>query len=199
MRGRLLSLLWLFLLLGTGAAPASPLVEAARNQVGVTLLYDPAYVRLDYPMGDVPIERGVCSDVLIRALRVLGLDLQQRVHEDMRANFARYPALWGLTRTDRNIDHRRVPNLETWLRRQGAEIAKGVSAVEFQPGDIVSWRLPGNLPHIGIVSDRLTTEGRPLILHNIGAGTQEQDVLHAWPITAQFRLPAALLQADSAD
>jgi len=192
-------LLGLCLLPCSGAALASPLVEAARSQVGVTLLYDPAYVRLDYPMGDVPIERGVCSDVLIRALRVLGLDLQQRVHEDMRAHFAGYPALWGLTRPDRNIDHRRVPNLETWLRRQGAELAQGDAATDFQPGDIVTWRLPGNLPHIGIVSDRVNADGRPLILHNIGAGTQEQDVLHAWPITAQFRLPPALLGAANAN
>jgi uncharacterized protein YijF (DUF1287 family) len=197
MRTKVQLLLMLALVLGARTVAASPLVDAARGQVGVTLIYDPAYVRLNYPLGDVPIERGVCSDVLIRALRVLGLDLQQRVHEDMRAHFSSYPPLWGLSRPDRNIDHRRVPNLETWLRRQGAEIAKGDAPTDFQPGDIVSWRLPGNLPHIGIVSDRMNAEGRPLILHNIGAGTQEQDVLFAWPITAQFRLPVSLLEASA--
>lgn len=171
------------------AAKSAPLAEAARQQIGVTTLYDPAYVRLDYPLGDVPIERGVCTDVVIRAYRLLGLDLQQAVHEDMRAHFDAYPALWGLRRPDRNIDHRRVPNLETWLRRQGAQLAASRDPAEFAPGDLVTWRLPGNLPHIGIVSERVGAQGRPLVIHNIGAGTREEDVLFAWPQTARFRLP----------
>jgi uncharacterized protein len=175
------------LLIGVTQAHASALVEAARAQIGVTLLYDPAYVRLDYPMGDVPPERGVCTDVVIRAYRSQGLDLQQALHEDMRAHFDAYPPLWGLKRPDRNIDHRRVPNLETWLRRQGAERRVSAKADDYAPGDLVSWRLPGNLPHIGVVSDRRSAEGRPLVIHNIGAGTQEEDVLFAWAITGWFR------------
>jgi uncharacterized protein len=187
------SLALLALCLGVGlmqppCAMAAPLADAARQQIGVTTLYDPAYVRLDYPLGDVPLERGVCTDVVIRAYRVLGLDLQQAVHEDMRANFNAYPALWGLSRPDRNIDHRRVPNLETWLRRQGAQLAASSDPADFEAGDLVTWRLPGNLPHIGIVSERRADNGRPLVIHNIGAGTQEEDLLFAWPQTARFRL-----------
>lgn len=184
-----LILLALGLLLSATPAAASELVEAARTQVGVTVTYDPAYVRLDYPMGDVASDRGVCTDVVIRAYRAVGLDLQQAVHEDMRAHFDAYPALWGLRRPDRNIDHRRVPNLETWLRRQNAELNASTDPEAYQPGDLVTWRLPGNLPHIGIVSDRRSTDGRPLVIHNIGAGTQEEDVLFAWTVTARFRLP----------
>ena len=168
------------------------LVEAARAQIGITLGYDGSYRRLDYPGGDVPIETGVCTDVVVRALRALGFDLQVAVHEDMRAHFARYPQNWGLRRPDRNIDHRRVPNLETWLRRQGAALGASDDPADYLPGDIVSWRLPGGLPHIGIVSDR-RVDGRPLILHNIGAGTREEDILFAYPIEGRFRwLPTAL-------
>lgn len=186
---RAASLVCMFVLLAsTTHVDASPLVDSARAQIGVTVVYDPAYVRLDYPLGDVPADRGVCTDVVIRAYRTLGLDLQQAVHEDMRAEFGAYPALWGLSRPDRNIDHRRVPNLETWLRRQGAELEASDRSEDYQPGDLVSWRLPGNLPHIGIVSERRGAEGRPLVIHNIGAGTQEEDVLFAWPMTARFRL-----------
>lgn len=171
---------------------AQRLVDAARGQVGVTLGYDGSYRRLDYPGGDVPIETGVCTDVVVRALRALGFDLQVAVHEDMHAHFARYPQHWGLRRPDRNIDHRRVPNLETWLRRQGAALGASDDPADYQPGDIVSWRLPGGLPHIGIVSDR-HVDGRPLILHNIGAGTREEDILFAYPIEGRFRwLPTAV-------
>lgn len=175
------------------AEPAAlRLIEAARGQVGVTLGYDGSYRRLDYPGGDVPIETGVCTDVLVRAFRALGFDLQLAVHEDMRAHFARYPQDWGLSRPDRNIDHRRVPNLETWLRRRGAALPRSDDPADYQPGDIVSWRLPGGLPHIGIVSDR-RVDGRPLILHNIGAGAHEEDVLFAYRIEGHFRwLPPAL-------
>ena len=148
---------------------------------------DGAYQRIDYPMGDVSAGRGVCTDVVIRAYRSLGIDLQVKVHEDMRAHFARYPKLWGLTRTDRNIDHRRVPNLETYFTRQGAALPVSRDAAAYRPGDMVTWRLPGNLPHIGIVSDRASPEGTPLILHNIGAGSVEDDILFAYPITAHFR------------
>lgn len=196
---RALPILGLALWLGICASGASaefrtpPWVAVARLQVGVTVHYDPAYSRLAYPGGDVPVDRGVCTDVVIRALRrSIDLDLQRAVHEDMRAHFGAYPPLWGLKGPDRHIDHRRVPNLATWFTRQGWQVRPtGTVAADFRAGDLVTWRLPGNLPHIGIVSDRLAGDGiTPLILHNVGAGAQEEDVLFAWPVTAQFRLPA---------
>lgn len=181
-----------WLALAAAQPPDSPAwVAAARSQVGVTLYYDPAYTRLDYPGGDVPRERGVCTDVVIRALRAsIDLDLQRLVHEDMRSHFRAYPSLWGLSRPDRHIDHRRVPNLERFFARRGWQLSPtGHKAGDFLAGDLVSWRLPGNLPHIGIVSDRLAADGiTPLILHNVGAGAQEEDVLFKWPLTAQFRI-----------
>lgn len=173
------------------AAPpeVAKLLDAAHRQVGVTHLYDGGYVRLDYPGGDVPADRGVCTDVVIRALRATGLDLQKEVHEDMRRHFAAYPKLWGLSRPDRNIDHRRVPNLETWLRRQGHGLAASAMASDYRPGDLVSWRLPGGLPHIGLVSDRkVRGADRYLVVHNIGQGTRVEDVLLAWPPVGHFRV-----------
>lgn len=169
------------------AARAMRLIEAARARTLRPERYDPAYFSIAYPGGDVPDDRGVCTDVIIRAYRHIGIDLQVEVHEDMRAHFGRYPALWGLTRTDRNIDHRRVPNLETYFTRRGAALPVAREAAAYRPGDLVTWRLPGNLPHIGIVSDRRSAAGTPLILHNIGTGTQEEDALFTWPITAHFR------------
>lgn len=167
--------------------PAPPLVAAARKQIGVTRHYDPTYVVLPYPGGDVPQDRGVCTDVVIRALRTQGLDLQKAVHEDMRANFGEYPQQWGLRAPDRNIDHRRVPNLQTWFRRQGWTQPAGEDAARYRPGDLVTWMLPGNLPHIGIVSDRKSFTGTPLILHNIGRGTREENILFDYPITGHYR------------
>lgn len=178
------------LLLALLAAPAAALqclVEAARTQVGVTRIYDPAYVRLDYPGGDVPIERGVCTDVIVRAYRAVGVDLQQLVHEDMRAHFAQYPDNWGLRRPDRNIDHRRVPNLARYFSRHGQSLGTAATDAEFLPGDLVTWRLPSGVPHIGIVSDRADAGGTPLIVHNIGAGAQEEAVLRAYTITGHYR------------
>ena len=174
---------------GPAYAGGQALVDAAREQIGVTVVYDGRYQRLVYPNGDVPIERGVCTDVVIRAYRRLDIDLQQAVHEDMRGHFDAYPKLWGLLRPDRNIDHRRVPNLEAWLRRQGTALSVSDSGANYRPGDLVSWRLPGNLPHIGIVSERRSDAGVPLIVHNIGAGTREEDILFAFPISGHFRLP----------
>lgn len=164
-----------------------PWVVSARKQVGVTLIYDPAYVRLPYPGGDVPQERGVCTDVVIRALRPQGLDLQKAVHEDMRAHFSLYPKKWGLRAPDRNIDHRRVPNLQTWFARQGWSLRPTREASSYRPGDLVTWMLPGNLPHIGIVSDRKSSTGTPLIIHNIGRGTREENILFDYPITGHYR------------
>lgn len=139
--------LWWFCLAGWAAVDGGRLVEAARTQVGVTLGYDPAYRRIAYPGGDVPLATGVCTDVVIRALRAQGLDLQQRVHEDMRRHFSAYPRHWGLKRPDPNIDHRRVPNLMTWFDRQGLSLKVGQAAADYQPGDIVTWDLgPGAWP-----------------------------------------------------
>jgi uncharacterized protein len=173
-------------LAGTEAGLA--LVVAAAGQVGVTRSYDPSYVSMDFPGGDVPADRGVCTDVLIRALRAgWGIDLQLAVNRDMKAAFSAYPKTWGLRGTDRNIDHRRVPNLETLFRRIGAEAPDG----SFQPGDIVTSRLPGNLPHVMIVSHRLAAGGHPMVIHNIGAGAREEDALFDHPHVGHFRLQDA--------
>jgi len=139
-------------------------------------------------MGDVAPNRGVCTDVVIRAYRAIGIDLQVLVHEDMRAHFHLYPRLWGLSRPDTNIDHRRVPNLQRFLERADAKVPTGTTATSYLPGDLVTWTLPGNLPHVGIVSDRhAPLSGNPLIIHNIGAGPAEEDMLFAYPITGHYR------------
>jgi uncharacterized protein len=172
------------------AEPASALdlVVAARAQVGVTLIYDPSYQQIAYPMGDVPMVRGVCSDVVIRAFRTVGVDLQQELHSDMKRHFATYPKNWGLARPDRNIDHRRVPNLATWFKRQGYDVPVSRDAATYEPGDIVTWVLAGGQPHIGIVSDRRSEDGaRPLVIHNIGWGAREDDALFEYRITGHFR------------
>lgn len=164
--------------------PSLQIVQSARNQIGKTLRYDPAYTKLKYPMGDVPMEKGVCTDVVIRALREQNIDLQELVHQDMSRNFSVYPKRWGLKQPDTNIDHRRVPNLMTYFMRQGW----AVQDTNYQAGDIVTWELKGNRPHIGIVSDRKIGD-RPLIIHNIGSGTRENDILYRYTITGHFRLP----------
>ena len=170
----------------TSASP--PLVAAARRQIGVTKHYDPAYVQLRYPGGDVPIDRGVCTDVIVRALRTHGLDLQQAIHQDMRAHFAAYPQHWGLTGPNRSIDHRRVPNQMRWFERRGWPQPITARAADYAPGDIVAWKLTGSgLLHIGIVSDRSTRGGVPLIVHNIGSGTQEEDLLFKHAIIGHYR------------
>lgn len=175
------------------SAMSPPLVAAARAQIGVVRLYDPTYFSLAYPGGDVPADRGVCTDVVIRALRTQGVDLQQAIHDDMRAHFDRYPRQWGLSRPDRNIDHRRVPNQMRWFERNGWHQSIGSSADDFSPGDIVAWKLTGSgLLHIGIVSDRHSHDGTPLILHNINAGTQEDDLLFRHAIIGHYRQPAAV-------
>ena len=191
MRAILLFALSILLSAQAWALQADVLVTAAREQVGVTLTYDPAYRRLGYPNGDVPLNTGVCTDVVIRALREQGLDLQQAVHQDMRANFSLYPKNWGLSRPDSNIDHRRVPNLMTWFKRQGWALPLGQDAERYRPGDIVTWDLGGGLTHIGIISDRHAGSGVPLVLHNIGRGTQEEDILFSFKITGHYRIPAA--------
>ena len=167
---------------------ASPVALAARQQVGQTLHYDPAYVGLAYPGGDLPIEKGVCTDVVVRALRTaLNLDLQQAVHEDMRAAFSAYPDNWGLRKPDPNIDHRRVPNLRRYFERQGYSLAITKRAGDYLPGDLVSCTV-GKRPHIMVVSDRKTPGGLPLVIHNIGRGTREEDRLFAFPLTGHYRV-----------
>jgi uncharacterized protein len=164
------------------------LVAAARAQVGVTLIYDSSYRQIAYPMGDVPPVRGVCSDVVIRAFRAVGIDLQQELHRDMKRHFAAYPKNWGLSEPDSNIDHRRVPNLATWFKRQGHDLPVSQDAAAYQPGDVVTWILSGGQPHIGIVSDRRSGDGaRPLVIHNIGWGAREDDALFEYRITGHFR------------
>jgi uncharacterized protein YijF (DUF1287 family) len=165
------------------------IARAARGQIGKTLRYDPAYRALKYPDGDVPIEAGVCTDVVVRALRTsLGLDLQRLVHEDMKRHFSLYPQNWGLKRPDRNIDHRRVPNLQTYFRRSGWEVPVSKKPQDYQPGDLVTCIVPPNLPHIMIVSDRSGEARRPLVIHNIGGGTQEEDRLFEFKITGHYRV-----------
>ena len=169
---------------------AADIVTAARAQIGVTTSYDPAYRKLAYPNGDVPVETGVCTDVVVRALRKQNADLQKLVHEDMRANFSAYPNNWGLSAPDPNIDHRRVPNLCAYFTRAGKSVPITKNAADYKPGDIVAWNLraSGSLPHIGIVSDKKSNTGTPLIIHNIGAGAREEDMLFNYTITAHFRL-----------
>lgn len=166
---------------------AARLVSAGRQQIGVTVRYDPAYVRLEYPGGDVPMETGVCSDVIIRAYRRIGVDLQALVHQDMKLAWSVYPKKWGLAKPDPNIDHRRVPNLAVFFSRHGASLSIKPVNTRFAPGDLVTWRLPSGAPHIGIVSDRRAWDGTPLVIHNIGAGALEENVLFAHEITGRYR------------
>ena len=161
-------------------------LSGAYRQVGITLHYDGSYHPIAYPGGDVPIERGVCTDVIIRAYRQAGVDLQVLVHEDMSRNFRAYPDLWGLARPDPNVDHRRVPNLATFFGRHGERLPVSGSPGDYRAGDIVTWRLPSGVPHIGLISDR-SHEGRPLVIHNIGAGVQVEDVLFSYEITGHYR------------
>lgn len=149
--------------------------------------YDPAYVQIAYPNGDVPADRGVCTDVIIRAYRKLGIDLQKEVHEDMKANFSKYPKNWGISTTDKNIDHRRVPNLMTFFTRHGTVKTISQDAKDYFPGDIVCWNLGGGITHIGIVSSKKASNGQKyLIIHNIGAGQVLEDFLFKYKIIGHY-------------
>lgn len=165
------------------------LSDAAVERTSHAVRYDPTYFVIDYPGGDVPAEVGVCTDEVIRSYRVLGVDLQQLVHEDMKSNFALYPRKWGLKKPDANIDHRRVPNLMVFFERQGAAQPITDDARDYKPGDVVTWDLSGGLTHIGVVvavpSD--SDEHRLQIVHNIGAGPKMEDVLFNWKITGHYR------------
>ncbi len=186
-RPPLFSLLVPWLLLPALAAAGTPLVDAARAQIGVTVVYDGAYRRLAYPGGDIEPERGVCTDVIVRAYRRLGVDLQKLVHEDMQAAWSAYPHSWGLAHPDPNIDHRRVPNLATFFTRHGQALAASADRLTYRAGDIVTWRLPSGVPHIGLVADQQAPDGTPLVIHNIGAGAKMEDSLFAFPVTGHFR------------
>jgi len=157
---------------------AEDLANAALQLTEQEVIYDPGYYAMDYPMGDVPADRGVCTDVVIRAYRAMGIDLQKEVHEDMAANFEAYPSIWGLSRPDPNIDHRRVPNLMRFFERHGTEKDLRSNAGDYVPGDIVCWNLGGAVTHIGIISNRMSPDGlRPLVVHNIGSGQVLEDCL----------------------
>lgn len=162
------------------------LIAAAESQIGKTVSYDPEYRAIGYPMGDVPLETGVCSDVVIRAYRTQGIDLQQKVHEDMKENFDLYPKKWHIKTTDRNIDHRRVPNLQTFFKRHGTSLPKNS---DFKPGDIVTWNLSitGEIPHIGLIAKENASDGTPLVIHNIGKGTQKENILFKYTVTGHYR------------
>ena len=167
-------------------------VAAAIERAQHIVRYDPAYVRIPYPNGDVPADTGVCTDEIIRIYRAVGIDLQKEVHEDMEANFSTYPnqARWGLAHTDKNIDHRRVPNLMVFFSRKGQKLPLSLRAEDYSPGDLVTWDLGGNVPHIGMVIDRKSTQsGHRLIIHNIGAGPKMEDALFNWRITGHYRYP----------
>jgi len=164
------------------------LADSSLTLIEQKVVYDPTYFRLDYPNGDVPSDKGVCTDVVIRAYRKMGIDLQKEVHEDMKVNFGLYPKIWGLKRPDKNIDHRRVPNLMKYFSRQGSAKIISKNAADYLPGDVVSWRLNGGLTHIGMVSAQKSKNGkRYLIVHNIGAGQVLEDCLFEFEIIGHYR------------
>ena len=187
---------WLVGLLSVGASWAEPaadalaagVVRAAIERTQQLETYDGRYRVIAYPNGDVPEHLGVCTDLVVRSYRAVGIDLQRLVHQDMVSAFTAYPQIWGLQRPDTNIDHRRVPNLQVFFRRKGAALPVTRNPADYLPGDIVTWMLPGNLPHIGIVTNRRDSQtNRPIIAHNIGAGPQLEDMLFGFPITGYYR------------
>ena len=166
------------------------IVAALLERTTHNVTYDGAYRSIAYPGGDVPANVGVCTDVVIRSYRLLGIDLQKLVHEDMLKSFELYPSkrIWGLTKPDKNIDHRRVPNLQTYFKNHGQVLTKSSNAKDYKTGDIVTWMLPGNLPHIGMVVNELAKDtGNPLIVHNIGRGPEKSDMLFDFKITGHYR------------
>ena len=171
------------------ATTSESLIGAAIERTTHQVTYDGRYFSIPYPGGDVPADRGVCTDVVIRSYRGIGVDLQQLVHEDMQKNFAKYPSrkLWGLRQPDANIDHRRVPNLRTFFTRADAQLPLTQDGQAWQPGDIFTSVIDGRLPHTGIVSDRLAADGTPMVIHNIGGGAREEPVLFAHKLTGRYR------------
>ncbi|HPW65656.1 MAG TPA: DUF1287 domain-containing protein [Salinivirgaceae bacterium] len=166
----------------------SQLVSAALDLTKQNVQYDPSYYSIPYPNGDIASDKGVCTDVVIRAYRKLGIDLQKEVHEDMKANFSLYPKIWGLSRTDTNIDHRRVPNLMTFFSRKGATLPVTNKPEDYQPGDIVCWELDNGMTHIGIVVNKKSSvSNRYQVVHNIGAGQVLEDCLFQFKIIGHYR------------
>lgn len=166
------------------------LAQAAISILNPSIEYDPSYFSIKYPNGDIPKNKGVCTDVIIRSYRKLGIDLQKEVHEDMKANFSKYPNLkkWGMTKTDTNIDHRRVPNLEVFFERKGTKLIVSENAEDYKTGEIVSWMINGNLPHIGIISHKKSIDGkRKLIVHNVGSGQVLEDCLFSYKIVGHYK------------
>jgi uncharacterized protein YijF (DUF1287 family) len=164
------------------------LADSAYTLTHQSVIYDPAYRSITYPNGDVPADRGVCTDVVIRAYRKFKIDLQKEVHEDMSSNFSKYPENWGLKRPDKNIDHRRVPNLMTYFSRYGTVLSVNDEAANYQGGDVVCWDLGGGITHIGIVSNHKSKDGKRLqIIHNIGAGQVLEDCLFKFKIIGHYR------------
>lgn len=189
---KLLCSLSLLLFLSVGAIAQSDfymrLADSALTLTKQHVNYDPNYFQLDYPNGDVPADKGVCTDVVIRAYRKLGIDLQKEVHEDMKAHFDLYPKNWGLKRPDKNIDHRRVPNLMTYFSRHGKTLSNSEKVTDYKAGDIVCWNLGGGITHIGIVSNRMASDGKtPLIIHNIGGGQVIENCLFNFRIIGHYR------------
>lgn len=172
-----------FALLPVHSSGAGRIVEGLKIQLDSTRSYDPSYATIAYPGGDVPLSTGVCADVVVRAFRHAGVDLQVEIHKDMRRNFRAYPQLWGLSRADRNIDHRRVANQMRFFERKGKEI----DSSEFLPGDVVAWMLPGNRYHVGVVTNLAAGAGRPMMAHNIGRGAELHDCLFTWEIIGHYR------------
>jgi uncharacterized protein YijF (DUF1287 family) len=185
---------WLLVFLCLIALPAfaqnktDGLIDAALTQTKEDISYDGRYFKIPYPGGDVPAHLGVCTDVVIRAYRALGTDLQVLVHEDMKKNFATYPKQWGMKTTDTNIDHRRVPNLQVFFKRHGQSLPITQNPDDYKTGDLVTWNLrtKGSLPHIGIVTNQ-KAGANPMIVHNIGAGPQLEDMLFDYKITGHYR------------
>ena len=164
------------------------IIDGANDQVGETTGYYPSYQKIDYPNGDVPLETGVCSDVVVRAFRKGGIDLQKEIHEDMKSNFSGYPTKWGLKSPDSNIDHRRVPNLQTFFARKGKSLSTNNDSENYLPGDVVTWDLGLGTDHVGMVTNVwYKPSQRYLVVHNIGAGTRMEDVLFSWKITGHYR------------
>ncbi len=186
-----LSIIILILTISSAVGQTSFYVQLADSAFVLTkdrVQYDPSYFRIDYPNGDIPKDKGVCTDVIIRAYRKLGIDLQKEVHEDMRANFDKYPHNWGLNQPDKNIDHRRVPNLMTFFARHGTIKRISQTPKDYQPGDIVCWDLGSGITHIGLVSKEKTPDDRRhLIIHNIGAGQVLEDCLFRYKIIGHYK------------
>jgi uncharacterized protein len=165
------------------------LLESANEQIKTTRAYTQQYYVISYPGGDVPQETGACTDVVVRAFRKAGVDLQKEIHEDMAANFSAYPQKWDLDRPDTNIDHRRVPNLQTFFARKGKALPVTTKPEDYKPGDVVTWDLDGKgMTHTGLVSNLWNAKKRRhLIIHNIGGGTNAEDRLFEWKITGHYR------------